>query len=185
MLEVFYILLLVVFGGLITLTLIHYLLTGSTLMTGMRIYFSGYSPLKASNKGLPGAMWSAGSGKFGTMFLAQAQRLEQIALAERVRWTKGVEELRQHRRGDLRRRRSELLGGGRRRTGLDAIQWARDCARRGAGEILLTSMDADGTQAGYDSGQCTLAIAEAMRRRAVEVLSSTRDYKLRCRESSK
>jgi cyclase len=40
--------------------------------------------------------------------------------------------------------------GGRRRTGLDAIQWARECEQRGAGEILLTSMDADGTQAGYD-----------------------------------
>jgi cyclase len=40
--------------------------------------------------------------------------------------------------------------GGRQRTGLDAIEWARECERRGAGEILLTSMDADGTQAGYD-----------------------------------
>jgi cyclase len=51
--------------------------------------------------------------------------------------------------------------GGRRRTGLDAVQWARDCARRGAGEILLTSMDADGTQAGYDV-QLTRAIADAV-----------------------
>jgi len=41
------------------------LLTGSGAMTGMRTYFSGYSPLKASNKGLPAALWSAGSGKFG------------------------------------------------------------------------------------------------------------------------
>ncbi len=40
--------------------------------------------------------------------------------------------------------------GGRQRTGLDAVEWARECERRGAGEILLTSMDADGTQAGYD-----------------------------------
>ncbi len=40
--------------------------------------------------------------------------------------------------------------GGRRRTGLDAIEWAVACERRGAGEILLTSMDADGTKAGYD-----------------------------------
>ena len=51
--------------------------------------------------------------------------------------------------------------GGRRRTGLDAVQWARDCARRGAGEILLTSMDADGTQAGYDV-DLTRAIADAV-----------------------
>lgn len=41
------------------------LLTGSSAMTGMRTYFSGYSPIKASKKGLPAAMWSAGSGNFG------------------------------------------------------------------------------------------------------------------------
>ncbi len=40
--------------------------------------------------------------------------------------------------------------GGRTPTGLDAVEWARDAARRGAGEILLTSMDRDGTQEGYD-----------------------------------
>ena len=41
------------------------LLTGTNVMTGMRSYFSGYSPLKMSGKGLPGAIWSAGSGNFG------------------------------------------------------------------------------------------------------------------------
>jgi cyclase len=40
--------------------------------------------------------------------------------------------------------------GGRQRTGLDAIEWAQECQARGAGEILLTSMDADGTKAGFD-----------------------------------
>jgi len=40
--------------------------------------------------------------------------------------------------------------GGRKRTELDAIEWIRGAARRGAGEILLTSMDRDGTQEGYD-----------------------------------
>jgi cyclase len=40
--------------------------------------------------------------------------------------------------------------GGRRATGLDAVEWARRMERSGAGEILLTSMDRDGTQAGYD-----------------------------------
>ncbi len=40
--------------------------------------------------------------------------------------------------------------GGRTPTGLDAVQWARRAARLGAGEILLTSMDCDGTKAGYD-----------------------------------
>ena len=40
--------------------------------------------------------------------------------------------------------------GGRQRTGMDAIAWLQRAAELGAGEILLTSMDADGTQDGYD-----------------------------------
>jgi len=40
--------------------------------------------------------------------------------------------------------------GGRNRTDLDAVEWAQEVERRGAGEILLTSMDADGTKDGYD-----------------------------------
>jgi len=42
------------------------------------------------------------------------------------------------------------LNGGRVDTGLDAIEWAKEVVDRGAGEILLTSMDADGTKAGFD-----------------------------------
>ena len=42
------------------------------------------------------------------------------------------------------------INGGRVPTGLDAVAWAQEVESRGAGEILLTSMDADGTQAGYD-----------------------------------
>mgnify|MGYP002777793595 CR=1 FL=1 len=49
--------------------------------------------------------------------------------------------------------------GGRENTGLDAIAWAEEVTRRGAGELLVTSMDADGTQAGYDL-ELTRAIAE-------------------------
>ncbi|MDX2231187.1 MAG: imidazole glycerol phosphate synthase subunit HisF [Leptolyngbyaceae cyanobacterium bins.349] len=49
--------------------------------------------------------------------------------------------------------------GGRENTGLDAIAWAQEVTRRGAGELLVTSMDADGTQAGYDL-ELTRAIAE-------------------------
>lgn len=41
------------------------------------------------------------------------------------------------------------VAGGRKDTGIDAIQWAKEVVDRGAGEILLTSMDADGTKAGY------------------------------------
>ncbi|MGK7942675.1 MAG: imidazole glycerol phosphate synthase subunit HisF [Crocosphaera sp.] len=40
--------------------------------------------------------------------------------------------------------------GGRENTGLDAVKWALEMEKRGAGELLVTSMDADGTQAGYD-----------------------------------
>ncbi len=51
--------------------------------------------------------------------------------------------------------------GGRENTGLDALQWAIEMADRGAGEILLTSMDADGTKAGYDL-ELTRQVAEAV-----------------------
>ena len=43
------------------------------------------------------------------------------------------------------------IAGGREDTGLDAIEWASEVVKRGAGEILLTSMDADGTKNGYDN----------------------------------
>jgi len=49
--------------------------------------------------------------------------------------------------------------GGRDNTGMDAIAWATEVERRGAGELLITSMDADGTQAGYDL-ELTRTIAE-------------------------
>ena len=52
--------------------------------------------------------------------------------------------------------------GGRKPTGLDAVEWARRVEALGAGEILLTSMDADGTKAGYDIA-LTRAISEAVR----------------------
>ena len=42
------------------------ILTGSSVMTGLRTYFSAYSPLKVSNRGLPGPMWACGSCKFGS-----------------------------------------------------------------------------------------------------------------------
>jgi imidazole glycerol-phosphate synthase subunit HisF len=51
--------------------------------------------------------------------------------------------------------------GGRRATGLDAVDWARRMQRAGAGEILLTSMDRDGTREGFDLG-LTRAVADAV-----------------------
>jgi len=51
--------------------------------------------------------------------------------------------------------------GGRKNVGLDAVLWATEMARRGAGEILLTSMDRDGTKSGFDL-QLTRAVADAV-----------------------
>ena len=51
--------------------------------------------------------------------------------------------------------------GGRNRTELDAVEWAKEAERRGAGEILLTSMDADGTKDGYDIA-LTKAVSDAV-----------------------
>ncbi len=53
------------------------------------------------------------------------------------------------------------INGGRMPTGLEAVAWARQVEQRGAGEIVLTSMDADGTKAGYDL-EMTRAVAEAV-----------------------
>jgi len=60
------------------------------------------------------------------------------------------------------------LHGGRTPTGRNAVEWAREAERRGAGEILLTSMDADGTREGYDL-PITRAIADAV---AIPVIAS-------------
>jgi cyclase len=57
---------------------------------------------------------------------------------------------------------------GTERTGRDAVAWAREVAERGAGEILLTSIDADGTRAGYDV-PLTRAVANAV---AIPVIAS-------------
>ncbi len=61
-----------------------------------------------------------------------------------------------------------VTAGGRRPTGLDAVEWARRGQALGAGEILLTSMDADGTKAGFDLAM-TRAVAEAV---SVPVIAS-------------
>ena len=73
---------------------------------------------------------------------------------------------------DARRRQGEdraargdgwdvYVSGGRINTALDAVKWAKEVEQLGAGEILLTSMDGDGTQAGYDL-PLTRAVAEAV-----------------------
>ena len=54
-----------------------------------------------------------------------------------------------------------VVAGGRIPTGLDAVEWAKEGQRLGAGEILLTSMDADGTKAGFDI-EMTRAVTQAV-----------------------
>jgi cyclase len=54
-----------------------------------------------------------------------------------------------------------FVSGGRTRTGRRVIEWAREAEARGAGEILLTSMDADGTRAGFDC-ELTARVSEAV-----------------------
>jgi cyclase len=54
-----------------------------------------------------------------------------------------------------------FVAGGRKPTGRRAVEWAREAESRGAGEILLTSMDADGTRAGFDC-ELTAAVSQAV-----------------------
>jgi cyclase len=61
-----------------------------------------------------------------------------------------------------------FVRGGQQPTGLDAVDWACECERRGAGEILLTSIDRDGARTGYDL-ELTRAVADAV---AVPVIAS-------------
>ena len=68
------------------------------------------------------------------------------------------------REGDAKRsgnRWDVFTHGGRRQTGLDAVEWARKMQSLGAGEILLTSMDRDGTREGFDLA-LTRAVADAV-----------------------
>lgn len=67
---------------------------------------------------------------------------------------------------DAKRRKNDsgwevYINGGRINTGMDAIEWAIEAQRLGAGEILLTSMDKDGTKDGYDI-ELTRAVSEAV-----------------------
>ena len=84
-----------------------------------------------------------GAAKFGAQCIVVAIDAKKVSTAgERDRW-------------DI------FTHGGRKPTGLDAVAYAREVAALGAGEILLTSMDRDGTKAGFDLG-LTRAVADAV-----------------------
>jgi imidazole glycerol-phosphate synthase subunit HisF len=69
---------------------------------------------------------------------------------------------------DLTQAWEAYLAGGRTATGRDVVEWAREATERGAGEILLTSMDRDGTSDGYDLA-LTTAVSQAV---SVPVIAS-------------
>ncbi len=82
------------------------------------------------------------AGRFGSQCVVVAIDARRVAAAAEPHW-------------------EVFTHGGRHRAGLDAVQWARKVAELGAGEILLTSMDGDGTQTGYDL-ELTRAVSEAV-----------------------
>jgi cyclase len=84
----------------------------------------------------------AGCERFGSQCIVVAIDAKRVAGAEPPRW-------------------EVFIHGGRTPTGLDAVEWAQRMEEYGAGEILLTSMDRDGTKAGYDIA-LTRAIVDAV-----------------------
>jgi cyclase len=84
----------------------------------------------------------AGCERFGSQCIVVAIDAKRVADAEPPRW-------------------EVFIHGGRTPTGLDAVEWAQRMEEYGAGEILLTSMDRDGTKAGYDIA-LTRAIVDAV-----------------------
>ena len=80
--------------------------------------------------------------KFGSQCIVVAVDARRVASTPKPRW-------------------EVYIYSGQRPTGIDAIDWAKEAVARGAGEILLTSIDADGHRAGYDI-ELTRAVAEAV-----------------------
>ncbi len=85
----------------------------------------------------------AAAERFGSQCIVVAIDAKRVPGSEPLRW-------------------EVYIHGGRTPTGIDAIEWARRMESSGAGEILLTSMDRDGTKAGYDL-ELTRAVADAVR----------------------
>lgn len=83
-----------------------------------------------------------GAERFGSQCIVIAIDAKRIEFSENTRW-------------------EVYVAGGRTPTGLDAVEWAQKAVALGAGEILLTSIDADGMQAGYDV-ELTRAVARAV-----------------------
>ncbi len=83
-----------------------------------------------------------GADKFGSQCIVIAIDAKRVAASPEPRW-------------------EVYVSSGQKATGIDAVEWAKKAVKHGAGEVLLTSMDADGHKAGYDIG-LTRAISEAV-----------------------
>lgn len=100
--------------------------------------------------------------RFGSQCIVVAIDAKRVEKSGVGSWELGVEELSSERRTLNAERSWEVFThGGRKPTGLDAIEWAEKMEGFGAGEILLTSMDRDGTKDGYDL-ELTRAVSEAV-----------------------
>lgn len=93
-----------------------------------------------------------GAEKFGSQCIVVAIDAKRLEASKRTEGKLGL---------DTRSNWEVYLYGGRKPAGIDAVKWAREAVRLGAGEILLTSMDADGHQTGYDL-ELTRTISEAV-----------------------
>ncbi|MGQ0577327.1 MAG: imidazole glycerol phosphate synthase subunit HisF [Betaproteobacteria bacterium] len=82
------------------------------------------------------------AGRFGSQCIVVAVDARRVPQSSNMRW-------------------EVFTHGGRRSTGLDALEWGKNMQAAGAGEILLTSMDRDGTRAGFDV-ELTCAFSEAL-----------------------
>lgn len=101
-----------------------------------------------------GALLDAGADRVGVNSAAVARPGLVTEIADRFGVQCCVVAIDAARRVDARENDWEVVThGGTKRTGLDAVDWARRCEALGAGEILLTSWDRDGTQEGYDLDQ--------------------------------
>lgn len=100
---------------------------------------------------------SAGAERFGAQCVVLAMDARRTDDERRMTHDGGL----RHSSFVVRQRWEVVVDGGRTPTGLDAVEWAQRAVALGAGEILLTSIDADGTKAGYDL-ELTRAIVEAV-----------------------
>ncbi|MDP2906056.1 MAG: imidazole glycerol phosphate synthase subunit HisF [Candidatus Omnitrophota bacterium] len=104
------------------------------------------------------------AGKFGSQCIVvaiDAKRVEMTRPVGREDVGRGTSHERRTTNDERRYKWEVFIHGGRTPTGLDAVLWAKDAARLGAGEILLTSMDYDGTKDGYDI-ELTKAVSRAV-----------------------